>query len=100
MKFKCTSCGACCMIAGKTGLMPSKKVGSCVFLNDNNQCDIYESRPEICNVKNMYKKRTSERLQMSYKEYCIINNKVCNILIDSLGLDKKYKINLEEYDNA
>ena len=36
----------------------------------------------------------------SIREYCIENNKLCNTMIDSLGINKKYKINLGEYDNA
>ena len=100
MEFKCTSCGACCIMAGKLGLMPSKIDGSCIHLNNNNQCDIYEIRPEVCNVKRMYKKRVKNGLKMSYKEYCIVSSKLCNTMIDSLGIDKKYKINLGEYNNA
>ena len=100
VEFKCTSCGACCIMAGKSGAMPSKKDGSCIYLNSNNQCDIYKTRPEICNVKKMYEKRIKNGLKMSYKDYCIESNKICNSFIDKLGINKKYKINLGEYDNA
>jgi Fe-S-cluster containining protein len=97
-EFKCTSCGACCILAGKIGLMPSKKDGSCIYLNKKNQCDIYDNRPEICNVKRMYAKRVNQGLKMSYTDFCKINNKICNSMIDDLGLDKKYKIDIREYD--
>jgi Fe-S-cluster containining protein len=78
--------------------MPSKKDGSCIYLNSNNQCDIYEDRPEFCNVKRTYKKSAKEGLNMSYKEYCKLNNKLCNIMIDKLNIDKSYKIDISEYD--
>tara|TARA_R110000824_G_scaffold364958_1_gene553452 strand:- start:86 stop:325 length:240 start_codon:yes stop_codon:yes gene_type:complete len=78
--------------------MPSKKDGSCIYLNSNNQCDIYEDRPEICNVKQTYKNRTKEGLKMSYKEYCKLSNSFCNIMIDKLNIDKSYKIDITEYD--
>ena len=78
--------------------MPSKKDGSCIYLNKKNQCDIYENRPEICNVKKMYTKRVNQGLKMSYTDFCKINNKICNSMIDDLGLDKKYKIDIREYD--
>ncbi len=90
-------------MAGKLNLMPSKKDGSCVYLNSDNQCDIYDSRPEVCNVKKMYKKRSSKGLEwkfMSYKDYCIEISKRCNSMMYTLGIDKKYRINLGEYDNA
>ena len=88
------------MKAGKAGLMPSKEDGSCIYLNSDNQCDIYETRPEVCNVKKMYKKRVKEGLKLSYKEYCNLNYKICNLLMDDLGIDKKFRINLGESTNA
>jgi Fe-S-cluster containining protein len=46
--FKCSQCGVCCKQAGKIGL-PTKEDGSCKFLSDDNQCTIYDTRPDICN---------------------------------------------------
>ena len=100
MEFKCTSCGACCRLAGRTGLVPSKLDGSCVYLNKDNQCDIYSSRPDFCNVKKMFNKRKKKGLKISYKQYCIESSKLCNTMIDDLKLDKKYRINLKDYDNG
>jgi len=41
-KWECSKCGACCRLAG------------CKFLK-NGLCSIYETRPEICRVKNYSK---------------------------------------------
>ena len=61
----------------------SRKQWNLVALN--NKCNIYEKRPDICRVKG------------SKKDW-IENTKICHILIDSYGLDKKYKIDLKLYD--
>ena len=87
-------------MAGKTGLMPSKEDGSCVYLNGENQCDIYEDRPEICNVRQMYRNRTQKGLKMSYRDYCIESTKACHKIIEEMGLSKRYKIDIREYDDA
>lgn len=38
-KWSCIKCGSCCAIIG------------CKHLNKHRLCDIYETRPEICRVK-------------------------------------------------
>ena len=48
----------------------------------------------------MYKKRVKEGLKLSYKEYCNLNYKICNLLMDDLGIDKIFRINLGESTNA
>ena len=85
MGFLCSSCGACCLAAGSNNLMPDRGDGACIHLNKNNKCNIYEKRPDICRVKG------------SKKDW-IKSTKICHILIDSYGLDEKYKIDLKLYD--
>ena len=101
IEFKCSQCGACCIIAGRTGLMPSKKDGSCIYLNSENQCDIYEDRPEECNVKRMFakgKRNSAIPKTTSYKQFCIDNTKMCHVMIDHLELDPVYKIDIGDYE--
>ena len=98
MEFNCSKCGACCIAAGKSGLMPSKKDGSCYFLNDENECSIYETRPDICSIKKTYEKRTEKGMDVSYKEYCKISSIACNELMDIYGTSKKYRLNPDEYE--
>ncbi len=97
MNFLCSSCGACCRLAGllngaKHGL-PISKDGSCLHLKDN-KCSIYENRPDICRVSKM----TGNKNNVSRKEYYIEATKNCHKLIDLFNLDKKYKIDIEEYN--
>ncbi len=97
MKFICSGCGACCLSAGrlegaKYGL-PIKEDGSCANLVGS-KCSIYEDRPDICRVDKMMFNVDN----LSRKDYYKKANKSCNILIDELGIDPKYKINTEDYD--
>jgi Fe-S-cluster containining protein len=74
--------------------MPSKKDGSCIYLNKDNRCDIYHQRPEVCSIDKMYKKRQLEE-SMPKKDYYKLTAKVCNQFIDEDNLDEKYKIDVE-----
>ena len=97
MEFKCSACGACCVLAGRLGLMPADPVsGSCIHLDPLTQsCLIYETRPDICRVDVMYRKRYHE---MTKTEYYKANTLLCHQLIDTLQLDPSYKLDPTEYD--
>jgi len=94
VEFLCSGCGACCMIAGYSKLLPDRGDGACTYLNEQNQCSIYETRPDICRVDVMHKVNLPE---LSKKEYYIESTKVCHQLIDNQNLDDKYKIDITEY---
>ena len=98
MEFLCTQCGICCRKAGELGLMPSQGDGSCIHLNDDNQCDIYDDRPTICNVQKMYKHYKSLGITSSKKDYYILNNKICNEWMDEYDIPKELRIDISEYD--
>ena len=97
MKFICSSCGACCLSAGRLNGseygLPIKEDGSCANLVGS-KCSIYEDRPDICRVDKMMFNFDN----LSRKDYYKKANKSCNILIDELGIDPKYKINTEDYE--
>ena len=87
-EFLCSSCGACCMIAGKTGYLPDRGDGACSFLDEENKCSIYEDRPDVCRVDVMHKINNPE---LSKKEYFIKSTKACHKIIDLLKINTKYK---------
>lgn len=62
MSFICTKCGLCCHFVDKFPQLVDfdRGDGICVHLK-NNLCDIYNSRPEICNVDLMYEKYYYEK---------------------------------------
>lgn len=77
--------------------MPQREDGACIHLAEDNSCKIYESRPDICNVKKMYESR-KEKLKCTEKEYYKISNLACNTMIEEYGLDDRYLIDVSKYD--
>lgn len=99
MKFQCSQCGACCRRAGSSGLMPDRGDGACIYLRENNLCDIYDERPEICNMEKMFLKRKEEFPDINFSkiDYFKLNNEVCNQMMDEDGITD-LKIDLTLYD--
>lgn len=80
MKFECKKCGQCCKNIGKTGLLKEfeNENGECIHLTNDNLCDIYENRPDVCNVKKMYELFFHN--YMTAEEYIRLNENECKIL--------------------
>jgi len=57
MKFICRRCGYCCQNAGTMypELAISEENPRCMFLEGNNFCTIYDTRPLCCNARYMVK---------------------------------------------
>lgn len=88
MSFGCDKCGLCCQHIDQ---IPELKKfdsgnGRCIHLTENNLCDIYNVRPNICNVEKMYQLRYSA--YMSKEEYLSLNEEGCKRL-KRLFADKK-----------
>ena len=79
MPFPCIKCGECCRHINEVPQLAEfdTENGVCVHLKDN-KCDIYDHRPEICNVDLMYEKYFSERF--SREEFYKMNEDVCRVL--------------------
>ena len=110
MKFKCTGCGLCCksvekaLEAAKTGdkndpivqellSFPYSTVdGVCEMLNENGECKVYDSRPDICDVNKTFKKH--HKGTKSKKEYFRQNNIICNQMIKENNLSDEFLIKL------
>jgi len=96
MKFLCSSCGACCRLAGliadKYNLPLKKDRMTCAHLIDN-ECSIYNDRPDCCRVD-----KAAEDSDLTKKEYYIETTKICHKFIDNEELDEKYKINIKNYN--
>lgn len=117
LNYPCTSCGACCRRIGqivahskqliREGEQPQiiidfanfphafNEMGKCEHLQDDNTCAIYETRPDVCNIK-----RTRELYfpQQNIADYFSQNAMTCNILIGSEGLEEKYYIDIEKFE--
>lgn len=90
--FPCTTCGLCCKnINGIKALEHFNHNGICINLNTDNTCKIYNTRPLVCRVDEMYEKFYSH---ISKRDFYNENIKICNILQEKANLDKKYRIKL------
>ena len=98
-EFLCSQCGACCRVAGEEGFMPQRSDGACLYLTEDNLFEIYDERPELCNVKTMFNKKKEEGDidGISEIDYYIDSTKACHILIDYYRMDEKYKIDVGDY---
>lgn len=54
--FICTRCGLCCRNIDKIPELREfhKGDGVCIHLSEDNLCNIYMNRPDICNTEKMY----------------------------------------------
>jgi len=78
--------------------MPDRGDGACIYLGQDNLCTIYETRPMLCNVEEMFNVRKEQEPSLTLKEHYIRNNMVCNQWIEEDGMDESYKIDLKIYD--
>lgn len=78
--FTCTKCGFCCRNIGEIPELAEFHTGDgiCIHLSDENLCNIYANRPDICNVEKMYE--LTYKAIMSKSEYERRNMEGCKLL--------------------
>lgn len=78
--FYCDSCGLCCRKIGSISGFEEMDNGKgvCLYLNENNQCSIYETRPLQCRITEGFDIYFAE--SMTWDEYVIANSEVCRVL--------------------
>lgn len=78
--FLCTKCGLCCRNIDKIPELKEYDVGDgvCVHLTEGNLCDIYDTRPDICNVERMFEIKYKDII--SREEYEHLNEEGCKLL--------------------
>ena len=87
----CDKCGLCCrMIKNIEELKPfDRGDGVCIHLNEN-ECSIYDSRPNICNSKYMFEHCFSE--YMTAAEFVKKNQNAC-LMIKKFFNNKEGNLN-------
>ena len=87
--FPCTSCGACCMRIGsfKDGEDFALPSGRCKHLTNDNKCGIYDTRPEMCRIKNR-----AEKSAVSVNNYYRYFASVCNHLQKQQDMPVKFRV--------
>lgn len=101
--FPCISCGLCCSAIGKD-IDEAKKTtsqnpvsvmlrefphsydnnGRCEMLGEDNKCTIYNTRPDICNIK-----KIAYRLNLNPIEFYKHNAMSCNELLEKAGREER-----------
>ncbi len=79
--FFCDKCGACCMNLNRSKLYSdlNRGDGICIHFNEKTKlCNIYDTRPDICNVDKLYQLLFVKKMPIS--EYYQLNYQVCNML--------------------
>ena len=96
VKFICSGCGACCR---RIGLVRDKfeelnfpyqvnEKGWCEMLGENNECKVYETRPEVCRTNKTYDNFFSKA--MTRAEYYTMNTELCNKWMSEDKMDEKF----------
>ena len=79
MPINCGKCRApCCRKIGLINKEMDRGDGVCLYLNDDNKCEIYEYRPIICNTDKIYEKYLKNRI--SREEFDKLNQEACEYL--------------------
>lgn len=78
--FICNKCGLCCRNINRIPELKEFDSGNgvCIHLTDDNLCEIYSERPDVCNVQVMYEKKYKHL--MSQEDYDKMNMQGCALL--------------------
>jgi len=75
--FNCDGCGECCKHTGHLKELPSL-VDQCLFLGKRNLCLVYEDRPFVCRVDDIYEAMFKDK--MSLQEFYDWTHSACDKL--------------------
>lgn len=92
MSFNCTKCGACCR---RAFLLPGFPFpvgpdGACSKLV-NNQCSIYETRPDVCR-HSVARVAALGAIGLTPEEYDAASVTLCNRLQIADGMDESWRM--------
>lgn len=89
--FQCDKCGLCCKHLKGINLYEhlNRGDGVCMFFNEvTNLCIIYENRPLVCKVDDMYEAYFSK--DINKEEYYEMNYEACLELKKNFGENDKH----------
>ena len=93
--FPCTSCGLCCQNISTVKELSEFDLGNgtCKHFNIvNNSCNIYETRPSICKIDEMFEDKYNQFF--TKQEFYTENAKVCNLLQETYKLDNSFRVKI------
>lgn len=91
--FPCTNCGLCCQNITTIDELKDFDLGNgtCKYFNSiDNNCKIYDTRPNICRIDKMY--TIKYKKNFTKNNFYIENAKVCNKLQEKYQLDKSFRV--------
>lgn len=98
-KFECRKCGICCRRIGNNPAAKGTELesfdrgdGVCKHLTADNLCDIYEVRPLVCRVDELYYKFYKDT--MTIEEYHEMQRNACEFLRKTSANDNRRKFGL------
>lgn len=98
-RFKCDKCGLCCRclannpnIKGTVLEKWDRGDGVCRHLTKDNLCDIYDSRPDICNVDRLYHQLYKD--SMTLDEYHEMQRNACEVIKKTFAARNKERFGL------
>jgi hypothetical protein len=107
MDFPCTGCGECCkrvqsvlegswdhpVLRELVERFPyqTRRDGSCEMYGADGRCQVYDSRPLICNIK-----LGGMMLGLDQQKWYEMNMVGCNQMIEDAGLDPSFLVSLEK----
>jgi Fe-S-cluster containining protein len=95
--FPCTKCGLCCQNITNVKELKDFDIGNgiCKYYNiANNECAIYDDRPDICRIEKMFKIKYYE--YFTKKNYYEANAKICNLLQVTHNLNSDFRVYIKD----
>lgn len=80
-EFPCSGCGLCCQFVDRVPELKALDRGDGIcskYDTENRQCQIYDTRPDICRVDRQYKLNYAG--QLSWEDFIALNAKGCRQL--------------------
>lgn len=65
---------------------PVREDGACVFLTADNKCEIYNSRPPICQIDK------AKPVGMPEALWVRLNARACNVLQRDYGISEEFRV--------
>ena len=94
--FPCTGCGLCCQNITTIKELKEYDLGNGIckyFDHINNECRIYDNRPDICRVDKMYELVYYK--EFTKEEFYIGNANICNHLQRQYKMDKSFRVKID-----
>jgi len=93
-EFPCTRCGLCCLNLDKVPVLIDfhNGDGRCQYYVEHKGCSIYEHRPLVCQIDNMYQTYFFNDLKKI--DFYRKNAEICNQLQQEHQYSVRYKVKL------